>query len=75
MPSCLNVKGDIFPLCLEALDSSGARSLDDLEFGGFDLGSLNHLKETSQAKERNDVRDTLLLICIYSYVILQNDMQ
>lgn len=41
----------------------GVHSLDDLEFGGLNLGRLNGSKETNQVKERDD--DTLIRNNIY----------
>ena len=51
------------PLFFFFFPQGGGHSLDDLEFGGLNLGRLNGSKETNQVKERDD--DTLIHNNIY----------
>lgn len=45
----------------------GGHRLDDLEFGGLDLGTLNGSKETNQVRERDG--NEYANVCLYSYNI------
>lgn len=44
--------------------------MDDLEFGGLNLGALNGSKETNQVRERDTNEDAN--VC-YTYIILDNN--
>ena len=45
----------------------GGHRLDDLEFGGLNLGTLNGSKETNQVRERDGNEDAN--VCLYLYNI------
>lgn len=62
-------RGDIFLLYLETL-GLGGHTLDDLEFGGLNLDTLNGSKETNQVRERDTNEDAS--VC-YTYIILDNN--
>lgn len=44
--------------------------MDDLDFGGLNLGTLNGSKETNQVRERDTNEDAN--VC-YTYIILDNN--